>query len=253
MPITSNDIKFYGSLNMPTGNSATAGGAIDTSTRIVFDDATLANTFGPSTVAFSSTLGGDTQSCTFYGRDAGGVIVAEQLSLNGLVPVTGTQSFSRILMVDFATSHNGTVGIRQGTSLFSALAYMESGVDTLRRPFYNVIADADGGSNRVFYEKVFIKNTHGTLTLQNAGASASGAMATYTAMGIESGVNGSQSVATRLTAPTGVSAYQNTAQGFFGSNLAANNAQGVWLRLSLNAGQTPLNDIYSVQVTGNTI
>jgi len=253
MPITTDDIKIYGSLNMPTGDGSTAGGAIDTTTRIVFDDATLAGTFGPHPVAFSSTVGGDNQNCTFYGRDAGGVIVSEQLTLNGTTPVTGVQSFSRILMIDFATSHAGTVGVRQGGGSFTPLAYMEAGVDTLRRPFYNVIADSDGGSQRVFYEKVFVKNNHGTLTLQDAGMSGGGPMATYTAFGIESGLNNSQSVTNRLTAPTGVSPYVNTAQNIYTSNLAAGSGQGVWLRLTLAAGQTPLNDIYSIQVTGNTI
>jgi len=252
MSITASELKVYGSVNMPTGDSTTAGGAIDTTTRIIFDSATIANSFGPYPVAVVSTLA-DTQNVVVYGRNVGGAIVTEQITLAGTAPVTGAVSFDRILMVDFLTSHNGTVTVRQGGGSFTTLATMESGVDTLRRPFYNVVADAAGGTNKVLFEKMFVKNTNATLTLTSATLSGSSAgLGSITTFALESGYNGSTSVANRLAVPTGTTTFDNSVKNIVGGNLPAGSGAPVWLRLQLDAGTSPQLGTYTLTINGNT-
>lgn len=253
MSITSGELKFYGSLSMPTGNTGTMGGAIDTSVRVIFDDASIVNSFGSLPVAVVSTLGGDTSTFTLWGRTAPGVLVSESFALAGTAPVTGTLSVDRILMVSGA--HNGTLTVRQGGAPNTVFGTMESGVNTLRRPFFNVVADAAGGSNKVFYEKTFLKNTNATLTLTSAamGASAAG-MGTLTTFGIASGYNDVTSVTSRLdTIPTGVGPFSNTGRTIVDGNLAASGTIGTWLQLTLNAGTAAQLGTYTISVSGNSI
>ncbi len=237
---------------MPTGDTTSAGGAIDTTTRIIFDDATIANSFGPNKIALVSTLGGDTATWSIYGRTVAGVLVNENLVMAGTAPVTGLLTYDRILSVGGA--HSGTVTVRQGGAPLTTLATMESGVNSLRRPFYNVVADAAGGTNKVFYEKVFLKNTNDTLTLTSAiiGASSSG-LGALTTFAIASGYGDSQTIANRLTAPTGVTAFSNTGRTLVDGNFPAGSGVGTWLRLQLDAGTAAQLGIYTMSVSGNSI
>jgi hypothetical protein len=91
--VTPNNIAFYGSANMPTADGATTGGAVSTSTRIGFTD--LAAT---GTVNYVSDSASDmAATLSVVGRDSTGTIQTETKTLNGTTPVTGAQSFQRLL------------------------------------------------------------------------------------------------------------------------------------------------------------
>ena len=249
MSIVASELLLYGSLNMPTDDSTTAGGGIDTATRMIFDDATLANSVGPAPIAALSTSAGDTGGLTIYGRDAGGALVSDVITLAGTAPVTGSQTFDRVLMV--SGSHAGILTVRKGAAPQTTLATMEVGVNVIRRPFYNVVADAAGGANKSFYEKVFLKNNNATLTLTSASVSGSSSgLNTITDIAIESGLGGTQSVANRLTAPTGVDSFSDANHAI--GNLPATGTQAIWVKLDLTAGASPQLGTYNISILGNT-
>jgi hypothetical protein len=148
-------------------------------------------------------------------------------------------------------SHSGTITFRNTAG--SGLATMESGVDTIRRPFYNVAADAAGGSTRNFYEKFFLKNKSTTNALLDAVIIESSDPSTKLTFALQSGINDVHQVANRETAPTtSVTAFSSSAKNPSGSIINTGVAIGIWLNLTLNAGDTPAKTTYTLQASGTT-
>ena len=148
MTVSSSDIVVYGSQNMAESDTGTQGGGIDTAKRVVFTDLSANDT-----VKIVSTAG-DTGTVTITGRGATGSIVSETLTLNGTSSVAGSTTFQRILKIVCA-SHSGIITI-QDVSSSTNIVQIESAVTQIRRPFYNVSADTEDGSDRAYYEKVFV-------------------------------------------------------------------------------------------------
>lgn len=253
MPIVASDIVAYGSANMPDDDSGlNIGGAIDTSIRVVFTDIAATDEIE----ILSSNAGDTTQTVTIYGRNAAGELVSDSATLNGLTPVlvAGT-AFERVLKIIISAAHTGTVTVRdQDTD--TTIAAMEPGVLEVRRPFYDAAADASGGSARTYYEKVFFKNNHGSLTLTSAVIKEQADPSTKVDFDLESTLDGTDTNGggnNRQVAPGGYtfdSADKNVANS---QNLTAGSAQGVWLRLSLAAGDAAQNTSVTMRVSGNTV
>src|SRR5688572_30285861 len=135
MAVSAADLVMYGSSFMPESGGVVAGSGIDLTTRVVFDDATLANTLNDQ-VSVISTQSIDVKPIVITGRDAAGVIVSETLNTARTVPVTGTQTFERILKIVATQGHSGTITVRRQDNPATGIATLESGVNTIRRPFY---------------------------------------------------------------------------------------------------------------------
>ena len=253
MSVTSSDIVVYGSANMPENDTGTSGGAIDTSVKIIFTDISAADT-----VEILSDAGGDTsQTVTVEGRDAGGSIVSETETLTGTTPVTTAQSFERILKITCSSTSHGTVTIRKQSDNVT-IATMENGIDGVRRPFYDATAEDSGGSSKVFYEKVFVQNDHSTLSLLSATITASADPSGLLAFDLANAVNDSFSLTNRLTAfangdnTLGSPTWDDAEKAVPGTDLAAAGEIGVWLRLSLAAGQAAAKTTYTLTVAGSS-
>jgi hypothetical protein len=94
MSVLPSDIVAYGSLNMPETDSVAIGGAVDFTKRIAFYDITPAGTVDvvPSSSSDTATL------MQVQGRDSSGVIqTPTAVTLTGITPVIGSQSFERML------------------------------------------------------------------------------------------------------------------------------------------------------------
>jgi hypothetical protein len=252
MSVSASDIIVYGSANMPEDDTSTSGGAIDTTAKIIFTDIAATDD-----VEILSASGSDTsQTVTITGRDAAGNIVSETETLNGTTPVTTTQTFERILKIVCSSSSHGTITIRRESD-DATIATMENGIDTVRRPFYDATAEASGGSSKVFYEKVFIKNTNGSKDLLSAGIQGTSDPSSKLAFDLEDATNDNNSVSNRLTAPSGGDmlgspTFNDSKKSVPGSNLASGEAIGVWLQLTLAAGTAAAKTTYTLQVTGST-
>ncbi len=94
MSVTPNNLVAYGSVNMPEADGVTVGGGVDFTKRIAFYDI-----FPAGTVDVVSSSTSDTATkMQVQGRDSTGVIqTPAAMTLTGTTPVTGSQTFERML------------------------------------------------------------------------------------------------------------------------------------------------------------
>ena len=262
MSIVSTDIVVYGAANVAENDSDAHGGAISTSKRYIFGDATLVNnpaaSGGDGTLRYYGTNDSGTGVViTVYGRNVGGSLVSETGTLgNSGVVQTGTQVFERILKIVTDAHDHDILVIEPNSS--AEVVTIESGVTEVRRPFYNVSSDPN--SEKTFYEKAFVKNNHATLNLLGAsfidgGGDSNG----YITFALPTSVNDTESVTNRVTAPTGTgsdgfSASTKTLNTNVGSaDLDAGDAVAVWMKMTLPQNAVAGKDTWTLQVSGSTI
>jgi len=126
-------------------------------------------------------------------------------------------------------------------------------VTQVRRVFYNASAPTSG--TRKYYEKVFYRNNHGTLTLTSAQVIEQADPTGKVAFGLPATKNdtgGTGAGNNRQVAPSGIT-FDSAAKNVPGTTLEAASAIGVWLELSLAAGDTPLDSSVTMRLTGNTV
>lgn len=251
MSIAASDLVFYASANMPEDNTSTSGGAIDATTMVIFDSSSLANSLGDTIEVLSSDSGDNSQTVNIYGRNSAGAIVAEGIALSGTSPVGGAVTFDRILKIVISGAHTGTITVRKATG-DTTIVSIPTGVLTVRRLFYKASSDASGGSTRNFYEKIFLRNNHGTLSLLSAQISESADPGANITFALATSVNDTESVANRFTAPSSVSSFDGTTKAVPGTDLAAASRIGIWLKLTLTAGAAAAATTYTLGVTGES-
>lgn len=253
MPIVASDIVAYGSTTMPDDDTPTGiGGAKDTTKKVTFTDISANDTVE----ILSSNAGDTTQTVTVYGRNTAGEIVSEAETLAGTTPQTTTQSFERILKITMSASAVGTVTIRKQSDDVT-IATLEPGLTEIRRPFYNAAAEASGGAARDYYEKIFLQNDNGSLTLTQATIEEFADPSANISFDLEASLDGSdtngagnrQTHSGDGTTYTFDSTEKNVANS---QNLTAGSAQGVWVKLSLAAGEASDNTTFTLRVNGQT-
>jgi hypothetical protein len=112
MSVLPSDLVAYGSAYMPEADGTTVGGAVDFSRRVAFYDITPAGT-----INFVSSSATDTHvQIQVAGRDSSGVVqTPAAVTLNGNTPVSGSQSFERLLYgVVSGASPNGPLSAPTG-------------------------------------------------------------------------------------------------------------------------------------------
>lgn len=125
----------------------------------------------------------------------------------------------------------------------------------VRRIFYDVAADDDLGTTRTFYEKFFVKNTHGSLSLTSAkeieGGDPSGKVTFGVAATLgDTGTNGGAN--NRQVAPAGMT-FDSADKAMAASGvLGAGAAQGVWIKLTLAPGDAAAKSYYIPTAQGDT-
>ena len=267
MPVVDADIIVYGAANMVEDSTSTVGGAIDKTIKILDQD--MGDVGGTDTVDVVSDNAGDTtQTVTITGRDASGIIQTEVLSLAGTTPDTGVQSFERILKIVVSATYIGTLTVSENSGS-ATLVTLEGtgaapgGVAVLenRRPFYNAEAEASGGSAVTLYEKVFIANTHASLALLTATTEMTfDGTASIIDYDLAVAVNDSVTEPNRLTEPAGgdmlgAPTWDDAVKIVPGGNLGDRvtgtaDHIGVWMRMSMAAGQAPQNTFVTFNVVG---
>lgn len=248
MPIADTDLIAYAALNQPEDEVSTAGGAIDPDTRVVFTDLAV----NDDVEVVSDNAGDTTQQITVRARNSAGVIVSEQVTLTGLTPVVLSTMgvVQRILDVVLDSDAAGVVTVRrQGDA--GDIADIPAGERGFTRLFIDSFSDPD--TAKEYHAKLFLKNAHGSLSLLNAQvleeADPSG-LITFT---LEDAQDDSGTVADRLTEPSEISeVFSGDAKNVPGTNIAAGSAIGVWLKLSLSSGNAPIDDTYTIRLTGQS-
>jgi hypothetical protein len=252
MAISASDILFYAAANKPIDDVSTGGGAIDPDERVVFTD--LAS---PAAVEALSSNGGDTtQTLTVYGRKADGSFVSESVALDG----TNVVSFSTIgtlerverALLDGDAAGTVTLRVASGGATVGTIPAGERG---FRRLFINAISDPS--SPKPYYEKIFIKNAHGSLALLSAIVTESADPSGKVTFCLAASVDDSATNTDRLTSPGGSDlldpdTFDGGPQSVPGTNLAAGSAIGVWVKLSLSAAEAPIKSTWTPQIAGSS-
>ncbi len=253
MGLNASGLILYGSVNMPEADGLTAGGAITGNIKVVFDNADKTNV--PSgKLGIVSATAGDNAQVWFYGRNAGGNLINEMVTTNGVTPVSGTLTYERLLKVAATGTgfHNYTLTVRD--EQHQTVVTLESGIHSVRRPFYATSAEAAGGAAKDYYEKVFLKNTDSTYALLGAQIHETADPSTFITFALGTAQNDTETVASRLnTAPTAVSAFSSLGKSVPGTDLNAGSGISVWLKLSLAAGASAQNTTYTIQASGSSI
>ena len=261
MPITSSDIKIYaGDSGIPENSGDPCGGAMSTATRLIFGDAALANapaaSGGDGTFSCNSTNNADNGvTVTVYGRNPAGSLINEAETLgNSGVAVDGASVFERIMKVT-AEAHNYDIEIKDSAG--NEILTMESGVTTVIRPFYNISSDVS--SAKTYYSKCFVYNNHGSLSLLSAYVNESADPLNKLTFALGSAFDDSEVVANRTTAPTGTgaggfsSASKTLLANAGSADLGAGTGIACWLKLDLDAGDSPQKSTYTLSINGETI
>ena len=244
--VISSDLVVYTAATMPENDSSSVGGDINSGVRASFDDPSSP----VSIVTYSSSTSDTGQALTLTGRTTAGTIVAESLSLNGTSNVTSTYTYERLLKGYLNSTAVGSVTISgNGVNVVTSIPVGESG---FRRPFYDATASVD--SAKTFYEKFFVQNTTSIATLKSANIiEVSNGLYSKISFALEDTKQSNQTISNRLSVPTGVTGgFGSGPSGVVDSALLAGDYQGVWFKLSLDAGETAQNSFYEVQVSGTT-
>ncbi len=154
---------------------------------------------------------------------------------------------------DWATAPDATSVFRVSQGMHFAKAPVE--ITEVRRLFYNAAADAPGGAARDYYEKVFVKNTHATLSLTGATIAEQADPSGKITFALATALDDTGTAADRRTAPaSGVTAFDNAVKNVANAqNHSPGAAQGVWLKLTLAAGDAPLKTTYTLRENGQSI
>jgi hypothetical protein len=249
MPVANTDLVVYASANMPDVDTGTNGGAIDPLRRVAFTQIAA----NDDVEVLSSSASDTTQTVTVTARSIGGSIVSETKTLTG----TTAAIFStigvveRILKVEMSATAAGVVTLRRSVAgaTVGTIPIGERGFMAL---FINAAADASGGASRDFYRKVFVKNTHATLSLLAAAIAQSADADARITHALETSINGTATQTDRRTAPAGGLTFDDTSKNVVGTDLAAGAAQGGWYKLTLPAGDPPHRANYDIAINGST-
>jgi hypothetical protein len=129
-----------------------------------------------------------------------------------------------------------------------------------RRLAYDSAANPSGGAAKTYFDKFFVQNNHATLDATAAQlAEATGGLVDKYTFDVESSLNGTDTNGSGNNRQTegDLSSYtfDSNAKDLGDSgdgNLTAGDAQGVWAKLDLAAGDAAQNSFYPVSVTGQS-
>lgn len=255
MPVAATDLVAYASLNRPTADGTVSGGGIDVDHRVVFVDLVLVG--GADTIEVLSSAAGDTtQTIVVSGRDATGALVTSSATtLNGTTPVapTGLGTIVAVQHAILSADCAGTITIREASG-DAQIATIPPGERGFVRLFRGAVTPGAGTDLR--YEKFFWRNNHATLALLAASMTLPTPPANITGHAVETSVNGSAQVASRLTAPAGATAFGvaaitlATATGI--ADLAPLAAIGVWIRQSAASTDPAVRATWTSQLDGQS-
>jgi hypothetical protein len=156
----------------------------------------------------------------------------------------------------WGTNPNGTTTFRIAEGLVFDKGPSE--VTEVRRLFYDALADAPGGSTKTYFDKFFLKNTHGSLDLTDAEVAEIADPSGDVTFALETTLDGTGKNGggnNRQVAPSGgIGSFDSTTKAVANSgSLSSGSAQGVWAKLTLAAGAAAQKTSWTVRLQGNTV
>ena len=197
----------------------------------------------------SSAAGDTTQTVTVTGRDAAGSIATEVKTLNGTTVVSFTTTLERVLKMVMSATAVGTITVRRSAS-GPTVATLAIGETNSHISFQRSASEA-GATTR--YEKFFWKNTHATLTLQNAKVTLTADPDSKIKLALAATKDDSATVTNRKTSPGLTFVDDSVDQTVPGGTLEAASGIGTWIEQSLLANDTARRTTYTTKLAGDTV
>lgn len=255
MSIVASDLQLWLSVNNPEADATNSGGAIQ-------DDAHASGGIRGEFVDISATGtvevlsdGVDTRTVTVTGRLASGAIDSEAIVLNGTTFVAGTKSFERILKAVLSAKDAArTVTLRKASDDVT-IATLGVNVIAVRRLDYDA---ASAAATKIRYELIYLKNKHGTLTLNSAAAKLTGDPQARVKIGVKDTKGDVTLISDRVQAspPTGIQGGSfvddNVSVTLPTGILAAGERIGVWLEQNLPGSDPAFKNTWTVQLAGTS-
>jgi hypothetical protein len=251
MAITAADLECWGCGNRPDDDTDTAGGAIQddahASGGIVMEFTDIAATDAVEVLSD----GADTRTVDVWGRNAAGAIVNEIETLDGTTPQTTTQTYERISKVVLSTKDaSRTVTVRRATDDATIFTL---GPNTLEgwRAFYDAASET-GAVTR--YKLVYLKNAHGTLSLNSANVQLSSDPEAVLEIALANAKGDVGTITDRTTLPTGIGSWTDDATDVAVPTgaLASGERIAVWIRQVLSGGYAAFKNTWQLQLSGTT-
>jgi hypothetical protein len=247
MPVVAADIAWYASAVFPKDDTVlNIGGAIDLTRGIVFTRLGTANALE----MLSSNAGDTTQDVTIFYLDSTGALQSEVKTLNGVNVVAFVNSKLIFLAAEKSASTAGTVTIRK-TGAGATIATLAAAMNAVQIPFYNQLIDPNAQTD--FYDKIFVKNQHGTLAVNSAQIAIAADPQGVITFALETSLNGTGTNGAgnnRKVAPAGFTFDTSTKNVANGGVLSAGSAQGAWLRSRLATIELPFDDTFTLRLSG---
>lgn len=125
-------------------------------------------------------------------------------------------------------------------------------ITEVRRIFYNTQANAAGGGAKTYYDKIFLKNTNGASNASAASIVLSSNPSGDVTFGLpatlnDSGSNGGGN--NRQIAPSGIT-FDTTTKAVPTNVLTSGDAIGIWVKLTLPAGSSPAETLFTLGLQG---
>jgi len=243
--IVASDLVFYNSAAMTTDSTTTTGGAIDTLRRPDFTQMSANDTVR----VVSSAAGDTTQTLSITGRKADGSLASETLNLNGTTVVTSSNTYERLLKAELSATCAGTVTVARttGPTTIRVIPIGERGFQAM----FQQLASATGSITN-WYEKIFVKNTNGSLALTSATVLINSDPQSVFTFGLPSTLDDTATTTNRTTAPAGITFNTSTKNVANSGSLSSGSAQGIWMDLTLAAANAALKSTVTLEVDGNT-
>jgi hypothetical protein len=251
MPIIASDLVIYNSVNMPDTDVGVAGGAIYTLRRPDFTQLAA----NDDIEAVSSNAGDTTQTLTIEGRDLAGNVVSETKTLTGTTPIIFSVIgvIERVLKAELSATTTGSITIRRSPAgaTLRIVPAGERGFTMFARK-----ASSDPVAVRNYYSKVFVKNAHATLSLQNTTFRQNADPDARITHLPATTADDTATSTTRQTAPATSATldpdtFDDTDKTV--GALAAGSAWAVWLRMQLPAADPAHRTTYTLEVLGQSV
>ena len=247
MPIAATDLKLYASANTPEDDTATAGGAIDETTRLDFTQIAA----NDDLEVLSAAAGDTTQTATVTCRNTAGAIVSEGVTLNGTTAVIFATIgvIERVLKFNLSAVAVGIVTLRR--SVAGATVRTVPVNETDFELFFYDSASESGATIR--YQKCFWLNDHATLTLNAAKIALTADPEAIMTFALETTKDAANTSTNRKTAPGTTGTFDDAQKNVTGTTLEAQSRQGVWIQMDLIADDTPKRSTFTLQLTGTSV
>lgn len=245
MSVTESELKLYAAASRPADDESTSGGAIDTSCVLSITQPSAADQ-----LRVRSSAGGDAMALTLTFRNPAGEITQETQNLTGTSNVVFDGTVERLISASIASAPAGDVTVERNTGGNALVVTIPAGK---QRATILFIDSASGADQTVRHEKVFWRNENSSLSLTNATVELTQDPSSAVRIGLEASINGTGSVADRLTPPAGVTFVDDAVVvGVPGGALPSNGAIGVWIEMTRGAEAAALKSTFTTRLAGTS-